>query len=283
MTNPCRYESCSRTAEAGKSRCRTCRRNDTAGVPLSPSMRVLLIDIETAPMEAYIWSQKTRFVPIEMIKTPSRMLCFAAKWLGDPKSKTLFYSEVKDGPTGMVEAVARLLDEADAVMHFNGERFDVPRINREIRLARLSRPSPFKQIDLLKATYKNFHFDSHKLQWISTQLGLAGKAKHEGFALWRSCLAGDAGAWKRMEKYNKQDVILLEDLYHELQGWLPNLPNRRLYESADGCPDCGGKLVKAGFAYTNVSKFQQYRCSGCGSYIRSGKRIEGTDLRKVAS
>lgn len=286
MSQLCKRD-CGRTAEAGRSRCRTCRRGDRAAksdqqrsiVRPSP-MRVLLLDIETSPNLAHVWGLWNNNVSLNQLQASTEMLCFAAKFLGD--KGTIFASTHKDGREAMVETAWGLLDMADVVMHYNGRRFDVPHLNREFAEAGMPPPSPFKQIDLLLAVRKNFRFPSNKLQYVSTALGLEGKAKHEGHDLWVKCMAGDAAAWKRMERYNRQDVLLLEQLYEKLLPWVPSLPNRHLYGDS-GCPACGSPDVYGnGYAYTGVSKFRQFRCGGCGSFFRQTARVSGVKLTQVA-
>jgi DNA polymerase elongation subunit (family B) len=278
----CKYDGCDRAAEAGKSRCRTCRRADKSGGPrvVQPGpMRVLLIDIETSPNLGYVWSLWQQNVGLSQLVETTEMMCFAAKWLGEPN--TMFYSEYGNSQGTMVRAARSLLDAADVVMHYNGASFDVPHLNREFVTAGLNPPSPFKQIDLLRAVRKNFRFPSNKLQYVSTALGLEGKAEHEGFDLWKKCMADDPDAWARMERYNRQDVTLLEELYEKLLPWVPSLPNRHLYGDS-GCPACGSDAIERnGYAYTGVSKFPQYRCGACGTYFRSNRRESGVGLVQV--
>lgn len=242
-------------------------------------MRVLLVDIETSPNLGYVWSLWQQNVGLNQLVATTDMMCFAAKWLGEPG--TMFWSEHQDGRQQMVSSAHALLDAADVVMHFNGKSFDVPHLNREFVTAGMAPPSPFKQIDLLLAVRKNFRFPSNKLQYVSTALGLEGKVEHEGFDLWTKCMAGDAAAWARMETYNRRDVELLEELYERLLPWLPSLPNRGLYGD-NGCPACGSTDLRGnGYSYTNVSKFRQYRCGGCGSFFREAKRVTGVELQAV--
>jgi hypothetical protein len=279
----CKY-SCGRVAEKGASRCRTCRRADkAASKPVSlvrPSpMRVLLLDIETSPNLAHVWGLWNNNVSLNQLQASTQMMCFAAKWLGERET---FFASERTGRQFMLDFAWDLLDQADVVMHYNGKNFDVKHLNREFIEEGLAPPSPFKQIDLLLAVRKNFRFPSNKLQYVSTALGLEGKAKHEGHDLWVKCMAGDAAAWKRMEKYNRQDVLLLEELYEKLLPWVPSLPSRHLYGDT-GCPTCGSRDLRAnGYAYTGVSKFRQVRCDACGSFFRSNKREFGVELIQVA-
>jgi hypothetical protein len=43
-------------------------------------MRILTIDIETSPNDAYVWHLFGDFVGIDKLNTPTRMLCYAAKF-----------------------------------------------------------------------------------------------------------------------------------------------------------------------------------------------------------
>ena len=76
------------------------------------------------------------------------------------------------------------------------------------------------QIDMLKIARKQFRFPSNKLDYVGKTLGVGAKTEHEGFDLWIKCMNRDGKAWKRMEEYNKQDVILLEKVYHRMLPWI---------------------------------------------------------------
>lgn len=274
----CRIDGCDRKAEAGRSRCRTCRRKGRRAPRHFNPVRTLIIDIETSPNLAYVWGLWDQNIGLNQLEDTTEVLCFAAKWLGEPG--TMFFSEHRDGRRQMITAAHDLLDQADAVLHYNGRRFDMPHLNRAFLLAGLTPPRPYKQIDLLAVVRQRFKFPSNKLAYVSTALGLDGKEETGGFELWRKCMNGDAKAWRTMEKYNRRDVEVLEEIYEILLPWIPNVPNGHLYGGTGACPSCGGDhLVPAGLYRTSQSAFRQYRCSDCGSIFRSSKREAGAELR----
>lgn len=237
-------------------------------------MRILTLDIETQPLEVYTWGLWDQNIPINMIKEPGKVICFAAKWYEDKKVQ--FYKGAD-----VIGAAWELLDQADVVIHYNGKKFDTPHLNTEFWLNGLGPPSPYKQIDLCNVVKKRFKLPSNKLQYVSTAISLPGKVDTGGFELWKGVMADDPAAWRKMAKYNKQDVVLTERLYDKLLPWIPNHPSYQLYEGVGStcCPKCGGgRLQKRGFAYTNVSKFQQYMCLMCESYFRGTARIAGTTV-----
>jgi hypothetical protein len=280
LSKPCRYQ-CGRNTEKGTSRCRTCRRNDRKSAPsvIRPGgPRILLIDIETSLQLSYHFGQWGVNINPELTVEPTRMLCFAAKWLGEPGTK--FYSEWTHGRAEMVAAAWLLLDEADAVVHYYGSRFDVPHLNREFFVAGLTPPSPFKQVDLKFAVSKRFKFDSNKLEFISRACGLDGKLKHEGAMLWRKVQEGDAAAQGRMESYNRRDTDLLEECYERLLPWIPNPPHRHLYDGEGACPNCGqNDMQETGEYTTALSVYKLFTCNACGSWFRPNKRLYGVKLQ----
>ena len=54
---------------------------------------------------------------------------------------------------------------------------------------------------------------------------------------------GDKDAWKRMEKYNIQDVVLLENLYGHLLPWIKSHPNHNLFSDGHVCPSCSSSSL----------------------------------------
>jgi predicted nucleic acid-binding Zn ribbon protein len=187
-----------------------------AAPPFGP--RILIIDIEVAPALAEVWGLWDQRIGLNQIMRDPYMLCFAAKWYGDPR--LMYFSTHHDGREAMVTAARDLMTEADVLVHYNGAQYDVPHLKREIALAGLTPPSPFKQIDLYRVAKREFRWISNKLQYVSTQLGLGGKAETGGHELWTQCVAGDPSAWSTMRKYNKQDVVLTEQVYSKLLPWI---------------------------------------------------------------
>jgi DNA polymerase elongation subunit (family B) len=238
-------------------------------------MRVLCIDIETSPNVAYTWGLFNQNIGINQIIDTSRVLCFSAKWLGEENQ---FAAEWIDREL-MLQKAWDLLNEADAVIHYYGSKFDVPHLNREFLMAGFGPPSPYKQIDLKVAVAKTFKFTSNKLQHVSEALGLAGKIKTD-FSLWEGCLNNDPASQAEMEEYNRQDVELLEELYHQMLPWIPQLPNRNLYDAFSGCPYCAGEdVVRDGFTYTALSRYKRFHCNDCGAWLRAPKRENGVQLQ----
>lgn len=183
------------------------------------------------------------------------------------------FESVMTGERRMVRRIHSLLNQADAVCHYNGTKFDVPTLQKEMLLKGLNPPAPFKQIDLLKTARSRFRLASNKLDFVAQQLGLGSKTKHKGMALWLGCMNKDPEDWKVMEAYNKQDVLLLEKVYDRLLPWITGHPNLSSMSGADCCPKCESTSKQArGWAISEAGRYQRFQCNGCGAWFRSATR-----------
>jgi len=234
-------------------------------------MKTLLIDIETAPAKAYIWDLRTRYVPLSQVAEDGYILCFAASWMGSGMVE--FASRWDHGEKQMIEWAWELLDEADAVIHYNGKRYDIPRLNSEFLVRGLGPPTPSYQIDLYETVSRKFKVLSKSMNHMLRLLSLEEKVKHKGMELWTECMDGVAASQKEMETYNIRDVEALEDLYTHLLPWIDNHPNVALWMPATEdrkCTHCGSENLRfKGYKYTRVASYKQYLCKDCGSYSRS--------------
>lgn len=239
-------------------------------------MKILLLDIETAPNTAHVWGLFKQNISISQLMDSSYVMCWSAKWLGE--ERVMFDSVHKSKPHRMLNGIYKLLEEADVVVHYNGTRFDIPTLNKEFLLHDMKPPATYRQVDLLKTARGQFRFPSNKLDYVAKALGVGGKIKHSGHDLWVRCMAGENAAWSEMEEYNKNDVTLLEQVYFRLLPWIKGHPNHAQYVEGENekCPNCGGEhLHKRGYSYTAVGKFQRYQCNACGAWGRSRKAIAG--------
>ena len=245
-------------------------------------MKTLLLDIETAPHRVYAWGLWDQNIALNQIEEVGYTICWAAKWYGE--KEMMFRGLNTHSNTDRVQGAYDLINEADAVVHYNGTRFDMPTLNREFVLHGFPRPASYKQIDLLRTVRRQFKLPSNKLQYVSEFLGYGGKMEHKGMDLWRECMQGDKDAWDIMEEYNKKDVELLERVYVHLLPWIDNHPNVGLYQDdvAPVCPKCGSRfLLRRGFAHTTTMTYQRYRCNSCGGWMRN--RVNVLEKEKKAN
>ncbi len=241
-------------------------------------LKILLYDIETEPHLGYTWGKWEQNV-IEF-KNLGGMLSFAYKWLGEDKVYCVSRPDFRDKTDkSLVTALHKLLDEADIVIAHNGDAFDQKMSNVRFIDHGLTPPSPYISVDTKKVAKKYFRFTSNSLDELGQFLKLGRKVKHPGFQMWLDCMAGKKDAWKLMVKYNKQDVLLLEQVYLKLRPWIANHPNViNFYEKVNNCPKCGGESLKScGIIQGKTTSYRLYRCTTCRGYCRGRKSEAGVN------
>lgn len=226
--------------------------------------KILVLDIESKPMKAYVWGPRVDWIPAGQIISHGGLLCFAAKWLGS--EEVIFHKGAS-----AVKEIHKLLSEADVVVTYNGDRYDLKRLNNEFLLAGMAPPKPYKSIDLIKVNRAKFDLPYRSLDYMAQRTGLGEKEKHQGFDLWVDCERGVPEAWEVMESYNKKDVLLTESLYIKLLPWLGVSPHiGMLAGKSESCPYCGSTdLADEGEStWTYVQSYQLYRCEVCEGWSR---------------
>lgn len=251
--------------------------------------KILVFDIETSPLEAYVWQKsiyKTNISDDQVI-SEWYMLCWSAKWLfsNEVLSEVLTSKEaVNENDSRIVKGLWKLLDEADIVIAHNGDGFDIPNMNTRFIVTGLNPTSPYQTIDTLLVARKQFGFTHNSLDALAKLFGL-GEKKHTGFGLWKQAKRGDEKSLAYMEEYNREDVKLLEEVYLKLRPWIKNHPNVALYLDAETevCPNCGSSNITwlgDKFYYTQTQKYPLYQCE-CGAFGRSRKTALSKEERAV--
>lgn len=252
-------------------------------------MKVLFLDIETAPIVAHIWSLwKEDNVGLNQVVSDWHLLSWSAKWLGDPPEKIMYQDQrlarVIEDDKKLLRGVWRLLNEADVVIAHNGAHFDVKKLNARFIANGFQPPSPYRVIDTLQVAKRKFAFTSNRLEYLSKKLCVAHRKKQHkrfpGHELWRACLDRNQEAWKEMEDYNKADVLALEELYRQLAPWDKACDVRSSFMPSEGC-SCGSKdLKKNGVRADAGGRYQRWRCNDCGAEYRERKNLIEKSTRK---
>lgn len=242
-------------------------------------LKILLIDIETAPLRGYVWDVWNQNVQPAQIISEWFCLTWSAKWLFEKKvySARLTGKEaIKQNDKRIIAGIWELLNEADVVIAHNGDKFDIPRLNTRFIVNGIKPPLSYQSIDTLKTIRKQFAFSHNKLDFVNQMLSLPRKQKHEGFEMWDKCYKGEEKALKDMERYNVQDVRILEDTYLRLRPWIKPHPNVGLFildENSFRCPSCGSEDLQdeGKLYYTTVNAYEQFRCRKCSATGRKRK------------
>jgi hypothetical protein len=259
-------------------------------------LKVLIYDIETSPLKAYIWrcgDQVVRHTQLDPAFAEYKITTIAYKWIGDKTVHCL-------SEANKIEVFDEQVRKADVCIGKNSDNFDVKHINTQRMLQKLSPLPEWLETndDLEKQLRKYFIFPSMSLDYISNQFGLGGKVKME-FQDWidienyklilslynnqeslaqleekdhicntlfkigylKTVLLGKS-ALDKMIVYNKKDVRDTENILLRIAPHV-KLRHNAAKDSSEllVCRQCGGtKLIPTKIIMSGKTKFQQFHC-----------------------
>lgn len=230
--------------------------------------KILVLDIEWRPTLALVWRAWKENVSPQQIVEDGGLLCIGAKWVGD--KETQVFTEWEHGHVGMLKSIRDMMNVADAIVGYNSDRYDLPKLEGEFIRYEVKLPPKTASIDLYKTIRKLGYF-RNSLGFIAPFLGIGNKVEHEGFMFWRKVMEGQPGAQKRMVKYCAQDVKLTEKLYKRI---LPAIRNHPHLYGGDACPECGSRKTHSrGTRPTRYFRIQRLQCQSCAHWF-DGKRTK---------
>lgn len=251
--------------------------------------KILLLDIETAPMLGYVWGLWDNNIALNQLKQDWYILAWAAKWLDEPEDKIIYQDQRNakniEDDSKLLKGIWKLMDEADIIVTQNGKHFDEKKLNARFIIHGFPPPSSYKHVDTKLIASRKFGFTSNKLEYMTSKLCKKYKKlqhkKFPGQELWTECLKGNKQAWKEMELYNKYDVLSLEELYKKMRPW-DNSVNYNIYHdsAAHNVCACGStSFKKNGYKFTASGKYQRYKCNQCGSESRDKINLFSKDKK----
>lgn len=229
--------------------------------------KILLLDIETLPNICFAFDLYSYKNPAMLLQEKA-IITFAYKWLGDAEAHVI----VADGPyddKSLCEKILKILGEADYVVGHYGDKFDMRFIRSRVLYHGLPPVPPITSLDTYKLAKKYFHLNANRLGYIGKYLNLGAK-NETTFKLWADCAKGKQEAIDEMAAYNKQDVVLLEQVFLAMLPYIESKLNYNLCASDDTvhCDNCGSAHVqKRGFVFTKLARRQRYQCKDCGSWF----------------
>lgn len=245
--------------------------------------RILTVDIETSPIEAYVWGLYDQNVGLNQVKKDWQIISWAAKWLD--QKKVIQFDTRSLSEEVILKKLQYLLSQADIVVTQNGKSFDIKKINARFLHYDILPANSFRQIDTKILAKKYFGFTSNSLEYMSKKFNAKYKklkhGKFPGMELWVECLKGNKSAWNEMAKYNKYDVLATEELYKRLIPFDNSINFTVYYPKNEAVCSCGStEFRKDGFRFTNSGKYQQYECIKCYAKKKHYKNIIGRKILK---
>jgi len=248
--------------------------------------RILLWDLETSHNQVLSFGLWKQDIPFKNIQIERHIYCVSYQWYGEKKihsisildDKKRFKKNIHDDYY-VVKKFKEVIEQADAQVAHYGDKFDTPMLNARIIANKLNPLPKIISLDTKKIASKYFRFNSNKLDYLANFLGHNGKLTNHP-NLWLDCFNGNIKALQQMVKYNRQDIRVLYFIFEKLKPFIQNNPlNSALFYNKNKniiCPNCGSSnLMKKGFSYTRVNKFQRYVCKECNAWCneRTSQKI----------
>lgn len=246
--------------------------------------RIVLWDIETVQnlvATFTLWERSGLSLPHRNVLQERYIVC--ASWK-DLNEKRVHSVSVLDDPKRyrknpfddqhVVETLHEVLAEADVIVAHNGDQYDTKFTEGRILYHGLSPLPPLTKIDTKTVAKNRFNLNSNRLDYLGLYLGV-GKKKEIDPQRWLDILSQGpkaVEAIREMVRYNKQDILLLEKVFHKLRPYVPNHVNRQLFGEFEGCPRCGSRKVQSrqGREYhrTTTRVYPKFQCQECGGWFR---------------
>ena len=243
----------------------------------SVGAKILVFDIETSLVLAFVWGARDQFVQLDNIVEDWHAISWAAKWLNENKvmSACLTPAEAKrHDDKRVIKKLWKLFNEANVIIAHNGDNFDIKKMNWRWLVHGLNEPLPYKTVDTLKVSRQKFGATSKALDYLTSQLQMPNKTD-TNMKLWRECFWGDSKALKKMHSYNRNDVVIGEAFYLRILPYISNHPNLGLYSKSQVCRNCASPnlVPQLKMATTPANVYRAYRCSECGKAGRYKQSI----------
>lgn len=249
---------------------------------MTKDLKILMYDLETLPYASYVWGFGKYDSPSVHMMIKDKAICtIAYKWAHEKKGHVLsladnpkrFKKDIRDD-SEIVAKFREVIVQADLIVAHYGDKFDLRYFNGRLLKHGLAPLPDIKTYDTWKAARKKFLLASNKLDHLGTILGVGNK-NPMSWSDWEAILKGDIKALTKMARYNIQDVMLLEAVYHKLKAFDPPKINVGKHKGLDhACPTCGSEdLMKNGFRVNGSGKYQRYHCRSCGAWSHGTKNL----------
>lgn len=245
---------------------------------MNKKIKRLFFDIETSPNVGLFWSAgyKQTISPDNIIKERA-IICICYKWAGEKEEVHSLVWDKDQNDKNLLEEFIKIANEADELVGHNGDKFDLPWVRTRCLYHNIPMFPNYSTLDTLKQARSKFKFNSNKLDYIASFLGIGHKMT-TGFSLWKDIvLHKNSKSLQYMVKYCKKDVELLEKVYNRLSTYIPAKVHHGALMGNDkcSCPECGSvamKYSKKRLSALGTIKIQ-LRCKKCGKYSTVSEKI----------
>lgn len=237
-------------------------------------MKRVFWDIETSPNTGFFWRPGPKVsLDHNNIIEERAIVCICWKWEGKKRVHSLewdsFSPNIGSDKEMLKVFVRDVLQVADESVAHNGDRFDLPWVKGRCMKHGID-INPFQKTIDTCVWARKMGLNSARLDYLGKFLFNKGKL-HTDYDMWRDIvLDGCQKSMKRMVRYCKEDVRLLERVYEKLAPF-NKVKTHVGVQSGNGkasCSHCGHEEWKVHQTkYTAAGTCQKViRCKKCGRY-----------------
>jgi hypothetical protein len=237
--------------------------------------KILFYDLETSLQLAAVFQlAHNDYIQPEALVSERYIICAAWRWEGESKIHTVSvlddskrYNRDPYDDLHVVKTLHKVMSDADIIVAHNGDSFDKRYIDTRAMIHGLDPLPPIQSIDTYKVAKSRFYLNSNKLNYIGNLLKVGEKIKTSP-GLWMRVLNGDKKAVQEMIEYNKQDIVLLQEVFNKLKPYINNFPNIELF-GGEGCPRCGSEHIQSRGVHRAITRsYQRFQCQECRGWFR---------------
>ena len=255
--------------------------------------RILALDVEMSFNVSYHYDQWKVNIPWTHVKHRQFMICAAWQWIGTNKIHTV---SVLDDPNRfkknfrddyhVLKTLKDQIDDADAVIAYNGRRFDVKEINTGLVKHGLGPTHDYVMLDPIQIAKSKFRFKGgNSLANLCDFFRLPVQKGKVELCDWIGGTEGDRDSINKIVEYNKTDIPTMIGVWEKIKAYAPSKLNMNHFVDPKGltvvCAQCGSpnlnlhkkrKTSRASIRY-------QYQCRDWGTYTTTGKSIRTSNFR----
>jgi ssDNA-binding Zn-finger/Zn-ribbon topoisomerase 1 len=243
---------------------------------LAKEPRILFWDLETSHnivASFSLWERgRGLSIPHSNVIQERYIITGSWKWAGEKKVHVV---TTMDDPERfaanphddyfVVKTLHEVISSADVIVAHYGDGYDTKYFRGRALFHGMPPIPPVKTIDTKKVASTQFLLNSNRLDYLGKLLGVGRKIPTSN-QWWLDILLGTdekrRAAIKKMARYNKQDVLLLEDVFYKLRPYMANHINRQLFVGDVVCPKCGSAdFEHRGFTHTKTRSYRRFQCN----------------------
>jgi uncharacterized protein YprB with RNaseH-like and TPR domain len=251
--------------------------------------RILFWDIETTHnlvASFSLWERRGLSIPHGNVIQERYVVTASWKWDGEKKVHSVTtlddpkrFAKNPHDDTHVVQTLHKVLSEADVIVAHHGDAYDTKYFQGRALILGLPPIPPVKSVDTKKIASKHFYLNSNRLDYLGKVLGVGRKIPTSN-QWWLDILVGTdekrREAITKMVRYNKQDVLLLEDVFNKLRPYIKMPVNYQLFAPNGGCPNCGAPHPPQarGTRSSGMHVYQRFQCQACSKWLTGTRALK---------